>query len=133
METSPKNNYYYETGKNPKLEKQAAFIEEVVSGDKSLFTHIDKSKRAHLYIQNKGNYDLLIHKTYYTINDDGTANLKHYNLFHYQLYTYLENCEEVIESVIKTSYNRASITTLFRQYKAYQNNTSEELLSSTSN
>jgi hypothetical protein len=99
-----------------KLEKVAAFLRVIITGDKPLLYLIADNAKENFYIESKdGSYELLIYKKYLVIRDLGQK-LAENKKYLSQLANYLNKCPDIQENLTRVSYTKRSLENAFFTY-----------------
>ncbi len=102
--------------------KEAAFLELMVEGKKSLYHYSDAGELSHFYIDRDGKPELLLFKRYLTGEGKGQA-VASRNQFHTQLASYLFDCADATKQIPATAYDYNSLLKLFESYFTCHNKT----------
>jgi hypothetical protein len=88
---------------------KTVFLQNLVEGDKSLYSHEDSNKGINYYIKQNEKYLILVYKS--------SENLKREeNKFKGQLLYYLMDCSSIKSIVNSSSYNTLSLVNVFKKY-----------------
>jgi hypothetical protein len=114
-EISPDNINDLTYDKSLKIIVDTVFLQTIIMGEKSLFCYVDKTGKENLYIKNDSVYELLISKKYLMEQYEMIVvgeNKRYVN----QLYTYLNDCQNISSKLRDVEYNVKSLKKLFDFY-----------------
>ena len=111
IETSPLNTSKLTTDNSLQFRTDTVFLQQLISGDKSLYHFISKEDKNQFYIKNGDDFELLIYKRYY--KQGKIVDVKKYVG---QLILYLQDFENIRQAVQRTEYKKKSMVKLFSNY-----------------
>lgn len=102
------------------LEGDTVFLQALVYGQKSLF-FLRSGAKDHFYVDNEGDFELLIYKRYLKDVDDsvtpGTVkSIQENRSYLSQISDYLKDCPDMYQSVSTARYERSSLINVFGDY-----------------
>ncbi|MEM6767467.1 MAG: hypothetical protein AAF655_21180 [Bacteroidota bacterium] len=97
------------------LRPEHIFLRVLFRGDKWLLYGSPKGEKDNFYINNDGEYELLVYKKYLYTNASGTA-IKENKTYIGQLTLYLNDCEKIPAKLPIVTYTEKSLIQLFQTY-----------------
>lgn len=104
------------------LETVNAFIQTLISGEKSLYAYVNRVGKNQYYIKVDTTYDLLIFKKY-TKFVDGRTGIFTNNTYLRQLASYFSACPSLMERISEVKYQQKSLEGIFVSYYGCQQST----------
>jgi len=98
------------------LALDTVFLKVLFKGEKCLYYLQESDEKEHFYIQQDSTIQLLLHKTYVEYNP--TRKTYENKRYLAQLTPYLMDYPAILEDVVNTSYEKASLVALFSKYNA---------------
>ncbi len=116
VETSSKDDLNLDATADVKLRKDTVFVEEIYTGSKNLYIYKERNFNEHFYTLEDDKLELLVHKMYYTDNDNGERVVRYNNSFQNQLLTEFGDCDKMFSTVVGASYTKESLKKVFKTY-----------------
>ncbi|WP_171594797.1 outer membrane beta-barrel protein [Marinifilum caeruleilacunae] len=93
------------------LKQDTTFLEEIISGDKSLYYYTSSENKKQFYIKTDNKYELLVYKKYLK-----NGNALEFKKYVGQLTLYLKDAKNISSYIQNTSYKREDLIRLFKKY-----------------
>lgn len=97
-------------------EEKKVFLENLVNGSKKLYLYRDSKKVNHFYIEDSGQFTLLLYQEFVLQTPENGDQRKAIKKYLGQLYSYLSDCESIRENLKKVKYQEKSLISLFKKY-----------------
>lgn len=115
IETSPFHLNNLDSRPTLNFIKDKVFLQKMIGGEKSLYYHKGNQSKESFYIQDDEKFVLLVHKTYYTYEEE-IKKIAQNKTFQEQLINYLSDCQPIATKSYRSDYKKQSLEKLFQEY-----------------